>query len=173
MKVSKWYEKACAIFDKESARGTIATNVDGGFVFSNAEGTFALFIPGYSACSAVWERGEMARKSSTLRILHDKAMHDSLLAMESKTGTFADRKGKVREFKRGYVSVYVYEKLLQMFPKNALFYVSHPFAPVVVCLEENGTFYEVGMVMPMHSAEKFVEDAPKLTVNGVTNPVWH
>ena len=65
MKIEKWYEKAIAIFDEESKNGAIAANLDDGFIFANAAGTYALFIPGYSAASAVWEREEMARKSNT------------------------------------------------------------------------------------------------------------
>lgn len=158
MKTEKWYEKAIAMFDEESTNGAIAANMEDGFIFANSAGTYALFIPGYSAASAMWEVNDMARKSKTLRVLHDQAMQAGELATSEITGSFADRKCKVRQLSNGKSEVYVYEKLLRMFPKNALYYISSPIAPVIVGIWENDRFHEIGLVMPMYSAEFFRAD---------------
>ena len=157
MKTNKWYETAHSIFEEEAMRGAIAANYDDGFLFANSAGTYALFIPGYAACSAFWERD--ARKSNTLRVLYDRASFCGKLATNQVTGKFADRKCKVREFSNENGKVYVYEKLLRMFPKNALYYISEPTAPVLVDIWENDRLYPVGLVMPMHSCEKFEAEA--------------
>lgn len=158
MKIEKWYEKANSIFEEESHNGAIAANLDDGFIFANSAGTYALFIPGYSAASVMWEAENMARKSKTLRVLHDQAMKAGELATNETTGSFADRKCKVRQLSNGKTEVYVYEKLLRMFPKNAIYYISGYTAPVVVGIWENDRFYEIGLVMPMMSAEFFKAD---------------
>jgi hypothetical protein len=82
-------------------------------------------------------------------------MKAGTLATKQQTGTFADRRGKVRQFCNGDCEVYVYEKLLRMFPKNAVYYVSGYTAPVIVGVWENDRFHEIGLVMPMFSAEMF------------------
>lgn len=156
MKINKWYEKAISIFDSEAEKGIIASNLDDGLLFANSIGTYALYIPGYVAASAFCEHD--TRKSKTLRVLHDQAMKNSELVKRQRTGTFADRKYKVRELFNGHTEVYVYEKWLRMFPKNALFYTTEPNAPVVVCIWENDRFYEIGIVMPMFSNEFFKAD---------------
>lgn len=156
MKVEKWYKKAAAIFDAEAEKGVISANCEDGFLFANATGTYALFIPGYSACSAVWESGDV-RKSKTLRLLY-KYANDGILATKQRTGTFPDRRCKVREFANDSTEVYVYEKLLRIFPKNALYYISSPESPVLVGIWENARLCVIGMVMPMMSNEHFRED---------------
>lgn len=158
MKIERWYEKANAIFDENANTGIIAANLDDGFIFANPAGTYALYIPGCSVAGAIWERDDLARKSKTLRVLHDQAMKAGELATSERTGTFADRKCKVRQFSNGKAEVYVYEKLLRMFPKNAIYYISSPIAPVIVGIWENDRFHEIGLVMPMYSAEFFKVD---------------
>lgn len=156
MKTEKWYEKAREIFDQEAYNGIIAANLDNGFLFANSDWTYALFIPGERALFAYNEGA--VRKSNTLRVLHDAAIKSSELATSQRTGYFADRKCKVRELSNGKQEVYVYEKLLRMFPKNALYYVSGPNSPVVVGIWENDRLYEIGIVMPMLSNEFFKAD---------------
>ena len=157
MKADQWYKKAQSIFEEEAMQGAIAANFDDGFLFSNSAGTYALFIPGYVACSAVWKRD--MRKSNTLRVLYNRTMIAGELATKQTPGKFADRKFKSREFSNKNGKVYVYEKLLRMFPKNALYYISEPTAPVVVGIWENERLYPIGLVMPMYSCEKFEADA--------------
>lgn len=158
MKISKWYEKATTMFEEDATNGAIVANLEDGFVFANSAGTYALFIPGCSAASAVWENDNIARKSKTLRVLHDQAMKAGKLATSEIKGSFPDRKCKVRQFSNGETEVYVYEKLLRMFPKNAIYYISGYTAPVVVGIWENDRFCEIGLVMPMYSAEMFKAD---------------
>lgn len=153
MKTEKWYEKACEIFDQEANNEIICANLDDGFLFANSAGTYALFIPGQVALSASCERN--ARKSHTLRLLHDMAFKSGELATEQRTGYFPDRKCKVRELRNGKEEVYVYEKLLRVFPKNAMYYISGPQSPVLVGIWENDRLHEIGMVMPMFSNEHF------------------
>ena len=156
MKAEKWYNKAGNIFEEESMKGCIATNFESGFLFSNASGTYALFIPGYSAYSTIWDKE--ARKSNTLRTLYEKTRENAKLATENASGFLSDRACKVREFKNETTTVYVYEKLLRMFPKNALFYISERHAPVMVGIWENDRLYEIGMVMPLYTQGNFKAD---------------
>lgn len=158
MKTEKWYEKAIAMFDEESTNGAIAANLEDGFIFANSAGTYALFIPGHSVLSAFRKDSDAGKKRNALRVLHDQAMQAGELATSEITGSFADRKCKVRQLSNGKSEVYVYEKLLRMFPKNALYYISSPIAPVIVGIWENNRFHEIGLVMPMYSAEFFRAD---------------
>jgi hypothetical protein len=160
MKIEKWYEKAISAFEKEVEDGVIAANLNNGCVYANSSGTYAFYIPGYSVLSAVWEKDKLARKSNTLRLLYKQAESNpsASLVTSEKTGRFPDRKNKVRQLSDGERNVYVYEKLLRLFPKNALFYISSATSPVFVGIWENDRLYPVGLVMPMYSAESFIPE---------------
>ena len=158
MKIEKWYEKAMKIFDEEAQNGAVAANLEDGFIFSNSSGTYALFIPGYSASSVIWEKDGMKEKADRLLRIRNQVMKTAKLAEKTVTGTFCDRKCKVRQLSNGESEVYVYEKLLRMFPKNADFYITNHVSPVIVGIWDNKKFNEVGLVMPMMSGEMFKAD---------------
>ena len=65
--------------------------------------------------------------------------------------TDENKKCKKIENREKNICVYVYDSILNKFPKNALYYISGKSKPVLVGLWENDKLYILGVVLPFRS----------------------
>jgi len=145
MNIEKWNAKTAAyldelLTDQTEENPVIYFNSDDGVLFADRGGLWARFLPEHQVLSA-----SPKHSSSYLKKVFDEAVNQSVLA-DVETGEANGK--KCRKLTHGDTTVYVYEKLLRDFPKNALFYVSGETKPVLVCLEDFGSFHAVALVMP-------------------------
>lgn len=144
MTIAKWNEKAAAKLAVLCDSGAgIYSNIDDGVVFSDRTGFWFMFAAGQQVLTACPKKAF----SDCLARHYEKALTgDAALAESMQAGTVGGR--KARKFSAGGVDVFVYETILRLFPKNTLFYLASPTAPVVAGLWENGRLHIIGAVAP-------------------------
>lgn len=149
MKIAKWNEKVSAMFDDASMYDSdnlrYANDSDGAYFCTTPYQAY--FMPGMEILTAKMREDH---KAAILPWIFHTAIEKSNLASETR----GKANGKMaRRFSCGDIDVFCYEKFLRVFPKNALFYVSAPTAPILVGLWDNDRLHTIGIVMPFRCRE--------------------
>lgn len=150
MKIAKWNEKVSAMFDDASMYDSenlhCASDSDGAYFATDKYSAF--FMPGYDIYTS--KPGEDKKGAALPGIFH-AAINRAVLASETR----GKANGKLaRKFTSENATVFCYEKFLRVFPKNTLFYVSAPTAPIVAGIWEDGKLHTLGIVMPFLCREE-------------------
>jgi hypothetical protein len=163
MKLEKWNAKAEKILEDFCAHDThekyswAYANTDGGVIFCNPAGTWAMFCPDNQVVSA-----HPYRHMDFLRRYWQENVLDAngILVKTVTPGTFSGDKCKIIELARADgLRVYLQQKFYKLFPANALFYTVAPDKPVIVGLWENDRLHIIGCVQPIRKLNKVFEAA--------------
>ena len=146
MKIEKWNEKVCAMFEDASMyqHDSLHFGNDADGAYFCTDGCRAFFLPGMEILTA--RLYEKSNRGSVLPKIFRNASDNGKLA-ETVTSGKVDGKC-ARRFTLGGMEVFCYEKYLRVFPKNADFYIYAPTAPILVSIWENGKANILGIVMP-------------------------
>ena len=165
MKLEKWTEKANKKLDEMlESKNVRFCNLDDGVVFCDDSGTWCMFAPGSVVLSA---RGDDARRNDRIKNVWKKYVDESDAVLTHGVKGFTDDNGKKAACTRFPVmnmdgtfsndSVYVYDRVLNKFPKSTLFYASAPLAPVLCGIWDNDRLHIIGMVYPFIKKNEFIE----------------
>ena len=153
MKIDKVYDKLLALFDDNASSEHL-------HYFNDHDNNTMLFAVDCFAVYAVpnhevWTCKSDTKKSEILPKVFNRAVNTGKLASVTKGKDYLNR-CVLRFTADNGLTVYAQEKFFRMFPKNALYYVSGKYEPVLVSIEDNNRFYPVAVVMPLRmDAEQF------------------
>lgn len=144
MKYNKWIEKLAAITEKMISEKCKYCNTENGAYIASILGDYAIFYPGYSVLSV-----DPKQSCPGLQKVIEENTKECVLADTITCGkTYENKKCKKIENREKNISVYVYDSILNKFPKNALYYISEKSKPILVGLWENDQLYILGVALP-------------------------
>ena len=144
MKYNKWIEKLAATTEKMISKKCKYCNTEKGAYIASLPGDYALFYPGYSVLSV-----DPQQNCPGLQKTIEENTRECILADTITFGkTDENKKCKKIENKEKNICVYVYDSILNKFPKNSVYYVSAKNKPVLVGLWENDQLYILGVALP-------------------------
>lgn len=160
MKFEKWIENAGKLAEKvagKDGRGIIYQNAPGGLYFAPRRGEYIVFKDGGTYEGPNVPCGSLAtfwNKYAEVGTIADRRR--GVLA-----GVYpVDAKKKVSVFTNAAgVSAVVNEKFVNLFPKDALFYVSGQCNPVAVGLMDGGALHIIAIVCPINAELSRIEYA--------------
>ena len=147
MKYNKWLEKLAVMAEKMISEKCKYCNTENGAYIASIPGDCAIFYPGYSVLSV-----DSKQSCPGLQKVIEENTKECVLADTITCGKTDDnKKCKKIENREKNICVYVYDSILNKFPKNALYYISGKSKPVLVGLWENDQLYILGVAMPFRS----------------------
>lgn len=144
MKYNKWIEKLAVTAEKMISKKCKYCNTEKGCYIASLPGDYAFFYPGYSVLSV-----DPKQSCPGLQKVIEENTRECVLSDTITCGkTDENKKCKKIENREKNICVYIYDSILNKFPKNALYYVSGKSKPVLVGLWENDQLYILGVALP-------------------------
>ena len=147
MKYNRWIEKLSMIAEKMISEKCKYCNTEKGAYIASIPGDYAIFYPGYSILGV-----DPKQNCPGLQKVIEESTKKCILADTITQGkTDENKKCKKIENRENNICVYVYDSILNKFPKNSIYYVSAKYNPVLVGLWENDQLYILGVVLPFRA----------------------
>lgn len=146
MTFEKWTVKASAIADEMLMDGCRAGNYPGGAVVFDKPGHVGYVLEAQEVLTAA---RDLVPAGSVAAIM-DKASRGTLA--ETKRAGITENGRKAYELTSQGRTVYVQKKYINLFPRNAHFYISGPADVVAVGLMDRGPLHIIGVICPIRTA---------------------
>ena len=148
MKVKAWNEKCARTIDAVLASNDMRfyARKDCAIVCPTGDHYFII-----SAESRMLSAGKDKRETAKLNEYYECILHsDAKLSDKIISGHFNGCRNKIAKLSApGVPDVFVQEKFMRAFPKNALYYIEKPASVITVGIWEKGQLHIIGGIMPI------------------------
>lgn len=142
MKTEKWYTKVNAMFDENASRVRFDNGTCGAYFA--IDGNVGYYLPAQVIMTADARNGARGVIEKNFKLAENGTLATSIVR-----GRDNKNRRIVKMTSSDGATVYVQEKFIRQFPKNALYYVTSFSAPVFVALENYPRLDPVAIVMPV------------------------